>query len=88
MIGLNRKRCPENGQNDPQNGPFDPKSISRELLVVETSQTAHFNRNTHFSISVSYNIYPLEQEKWLKLTFWLKMAEISPKSISREPLMV
>ena len=47
-----------------------------------------FYLKTRFPISVSYNAYPLDQQKWLKLTFWLKMAEIGPKSISREPLIV
>ena len=36
---------------------FFRNSLSREPLVKKTWLIAHSNRNSHFPISVSYNIY-------------------------------
>ena len=66
---------------------YDENAISQERMIRWGCLTPHFVQKPHVSISVWYNVYTLQQEKWLKLTFWLKMAEISPKSISREPLI-
>ena len=51
------------------------KPISHKPLVIGRWLTPHFNHKTHFSISVSYNVYLLDQQKWLKLAFCTKMAE-------------
>ena len=48
--------------------------ISPKRLIVEGWLTPHFNRKTHFPISVSYNVYPSEHQKWLKLPFCMKLA--------------
>ena len=38
---------------------------------------SHFNRNMHFPINVSYNVYNESQWKWLKLAFLNKMVELA-----------
>ena len=50
-----------------KNGLISQNSISRERLIVRSSLTPHFNRNRHFPILVTYNVYPSDQQKWLKL---------------------
>ena len=39
--------------------------------------TPQFIRKTHFPISVSYNVYPSDQQYWLKRAFWLKRADLA-----------
>ena len=58
-----------------KNGWIGLNSISRERLAVQVWLTTYCNRKTHFSISVSYNIYLSDEQNWLKSHFLWKMAE-------------
>ena len=48
-----------------------PNSISQEPDIGRTWLTTHFNRKTHIPISVSYNVYQLDHQKWLKMRFFV-----------------
>ena len=50
------------------------------------SLTPHFDRNSQFSIRVSYNVYPPDQQKWLKLAFLAEMAFLGPKMAQKYKL--
>ena len=46
----------------------NPKiAVSHEILIVERSLTPQNVRKTHFSISVSYIVYPSDDRKWLEM---------------------
>ena len=70
-----------------KNGWIRKISISHERLVLRLWFMAHFNRKTHFPISVSYNVYLLEQQKWLKLHFLQKSGWIRKISVPHERLV-
>ena len=55
-------------------GKFGQKrqnSTTLEPLIVKTWLTPHFNRKTHLSYSVSYNVCSPDTQKWLKIKFFL-----------------
>ena len=68
---------PNFGEKWGQNLGKFPNSVSPERLIVWSWLAPHFNWNSHFSIRVSYNIYPSDQRKY---PFWAKRAKNGQKS--------
>ena len=57
------QKCP----NKVKRGQKGSKSISRELLILDTRQTPQFNQNNHVSISVSNILYLSDKRKYAKM---------------------
>ena len=78
-----------NNRNSQYLGKWDqnlgkcPNSISPERLVIWSWFTPHFNRNSQFSIRVSYNIYPSDQRKYFFGPKWPKRGKQAQFYISQ-----
>ena len=72
----------------PKKGYFSRNLVTREPFVVCTWLNYNSNQKTQFSIGLSYNVYPSEQQKWLKWPFWPKKVYFSRNSLTHEPLVL
>ena len=69
-------------------GQKQETTIFREPLIVWSRLGTHFNQKGQFYGSVLYNFYQFEQQKGLKLHFWVKKGHELEISINPEPLVV
>ena len=65
-----RPEVPLPGTFRGQQGQRLQNSVSLEPMVVESWLTPQNDRNTHFPICVSYNVYPKNQQKSEKMVFY------------------